>query len=75
VVKYKVGSTQHFHVELNETHCILDEIPVVDSLKTRVTGIGRGASDTLTCKTYKAIEENEPNVIFLHYKQVNKLQQ
>jgi hypothetical protein len=36
--------------------------------------IGHGASDILTCKAYKAIEENEPNMIFLHYKQANKLQ-
>mmetsp|Transcript_2649 Transcript_2649/g.4808 ORF Transcript_2649/g.4808 Transcript_2649/m.4808 type:complete len:353 (-) Transcript_2649:444-1502(-) len=73
-VRYKVGSTQHFHIDRNQTHCILDEGPAIDMIKERVQEIGIGSPEILTCKTYKAIEENEPHMIFLHYKQVNKLQ-
>lgn len=72
--RYKVGKTRQFHIDRNETHCILDESPAIDMIKERVIEIGIGSPEILTCKAYKAIEENEPNMIFLHYKQANKLQ-
>jgi|AntRauTorckE5430_2_1112549.scaffolds.fasta_scaffold10464_1 hypothetical protein len=71
---YKVGSTKDFHINRNETHCLLDEGPAINMIKRRVMEIGMGSPEILTCKAYKAIEENEPNIAFLHYKQVNKLQ-
>jgi hypothetical protein len=61
-------------VAKNSTHCILDEGPVVDLIARRHREVGGGAPNILTCRSYNAIQENAPHLVFLHYKQVNKLQ-
>ena len=36
--------------------------------------VGFSTHRLLTCQSYKAIQENAPQLVFLHYKQVDKLQ-
>lgn len=72
--KLYVGNTSRFNIVRNNTHCILDEMPVVDLIENRVQEVGLGSPEILTCKAYEAIEQNAPNMIFMHYKQADKLQ-
>jgi len=56
----------------NNTHCILDEDLVVQHIiKKRKSEIRQ---DIFTCKAYEALEQHHPNLVFIHYKQFNKLQ-
>lgn len=64
----------HKNLHHNKTHCILDEAHIIQIIQTRKHEIGTGTHDLLTCDTFDALEENAPNMIFIHYKQVNKLQ-
>ena len=64
-----------YGVERNGSQCILDEEPVIDLIERKELEIGIGASKVLTCDAYKSIEENAPpHMLFVHYKQANKLQ-
>ena len=64
-----------YGVERNGSQCILDEEPVIDLIERKELEIGFGASNVLTCDAYKSIEENAPpHMLFVHYKQANKLQ-
>jgi len=74
VMRSKVGDTSQFNSAFNDTHCTLDEVAVVDLIEKRFGEVGMGSSDILTCKAYEAIEQNAPNMIFMHYTQANKLQ-
>ena len=57
----------------NGTECILEEGPVVDVIASRTAEIRYG-SDILNCKSYKALQENGPQLVVINYKQVDKLQ-
>jgi len=46
---------------------------MVDLIARRHREVGGGATKILTCQLYNTIQENEPQLVFLHYKQVNKL--
>ena len=72
--KKRRKDVEEFNISRNETHCILNEGPVVKLIENRVDEIGFGSPEILTCKAYEAIEQNAPNMIVLHYKQANKLQ-
>lgn len=63
-----------FNSAFNDTHCTLDEVAVVDLIEKRLGEVGYGSSNILTCKAYEAIEQNAPNMIFMHYTQADKLQ-
>ncbi len=60
------------NVEVNSTHCNLDEHPVIQLIKERVFEIKPIQLDN--CDAHAAFEENDPNLVFIHYKQVDKLQ-
>ena len=47
---------EEFNISRNETHCILNEGPVVKLIENRVDEIGFGSPEILTCKAYEAIE-------------------
>jgi hypothetical protein len=66
---------KQFAMERNKTHCILNEDPVIQLIMTRPEEIMWGATRTLTCNTYNAIQENDPNFIIVNYKQSDQLQQ
>uniref|UniRef100_A0A7S1ZXT8 Uncharacterized protein n=1 Tax=Ditylum brightwellii TaxID=49249 RepID=A0A7S1ZXT8_9STRA len=58
----------------NETHCILDAESMVDWIAKGHREVGGGAHKLLTCKLYDALQENAPQLVFLNYKQIDKLQ-
>mmetsp|Transcript_16701 Transcript_16701/g.24539 ORF Transcript_16701/g.24539 Transcript_16701/m.24539 type:complete len:291 (+) Transcript_16701:741-1613(+) len=58
----------------NETHCILDAESMVDWIAKGHREVGGGAPKVLTCKLYDALQENAPQLVFLNYKQIDKLQ-
>ena len=47
---------------------------MVDLIARRHREVGGGATKILTCQLYNTIQENAPHLVFLHYKQVDKLQ-
>jgi len=60
---------------LNETHCMFDEGPFLESvIQKKRREIGWGAPRILNCEVYDAIEQNAPNIVFVHYKKVDRLQ-
>ncbi len=59
--------------EKNKT-CVTGENQVIATIVDRTAEIGFGEMEILTCETYDAIKNNAPNMIFMHYKQVDKLQ-
>eukprot|EP00984_Skeletonema_dohrnii_P000366 scaffold121_cov108-Skeletonema_dohrnii-CCMP3373.AAC.2 len=63
-----------FNVRKNNTHCILDEESFVNEIAANDTEVGFSTHRLLTCQSYKAIQENAPQLVFIHYKQVDKLQ-
>ena len=73
----KVCATNPHKVRLNiiknGTECILEEGPVVDAIASHTDEIGYG-NDILNCKSYKALQENGPQLVVINYKQVDKLQ-
>lgn len=57
----------------NQT-CIVGESLLIKSIEMKIGEIGMGGAQLLTCDTYDAIEENMPNMVFVHYKQADRLQ-
>ena len=51
------------HKLLNGTECILEEGPVVDAIASRTAEIGIAEHDLLNCKSYKALQENGPQLV------------
>ena len=63
------------HAEpVNKTHCVLHERSFFDIIEQRPMEIQHGPDDILRCEAYEAIEQSLPNLVFLHYKQQNRLQ-
>lgn len=63
--------TKEYNIEKNSTHCTLDEGPVIQMIQYRINEI---QATELSCETYGAFEEHDPNLVFIHYKQVDSLQ-
>ena len=61
-------------ISKNKTHCILDEGSMVDWIAKGHREVGGGTTAILTCKLYDALQENAPQLVFLNYKQIDKLQ-
>mmetsp|Transcript_16243 Transcript_16243/g.27438 ORF Transcript_16243/g.27438 Transcript_16243/m.27438 type:complete len:346 (-) Transcript_16243:49-1086(-) len=72
--KQTVAVATKFNVRKNNTHCILDEESFVNEIAANSAEVGISTHRLLTCQSYKAIQENAPQLVFLHYKQVDKLQ-
>jgi hypothetical protein len=64
----------NFNVQKNQTHCSFDEGLIPQLVEKGAFEIGMGASKTLSCNAFDAIEQNAPNMVLVHYKQANKLQ-
>lgn len=65
---------EKFKIVTNDTHCILDKGAVLDGIKNRKQENGIGIAEVLTCGTYEAIQDNAPQLLFVNYKQIDKLQ-
>ena len=63
-----------FNVRKNNTHCILDEMSFVKEIAANGAEVGISTHRLLTCQSYKAIQDNANQLVFLHYKQLGKLQ-
>ena len=70
----RIQITAKFNVRKNSTHCILDENSFVKEIAANEAEVGFSTHRLLTCQSYKAIQENANQLVFLHYKQVDKLQ-
>jgi len=57
-----------------EGRCVMDEDMLVEIIVMQKHEIGFSESRLLTCNTYDSIEENLPNLVFMNYKQANKMQ-
>jgi len=56
--------------------CDIDEDALIDSVITpKLAEIGDGAPEIMTCAMYDALKNYGPNIIFVNYKQVNRLQE
>ena len=65
----------NFNVEVNKNRCTIDEKHLIRIIKGKEREIGVGASEILTCNFFDSISQNDPsNLVFVHYKQANKLQ-
>ena len=77
-MEYGIDDMKHrYHetvVEKNETHCIIDEGSMVYWIAKRHREVGGGSPDILKCKFYDTVQENAPQLVFLNYKQIDKLQ-
>eukprot|EP00984_Skeletonema_dohrnii_P006261 scaffold2248_cov136-Skeletonema_dohrnii-CCMP3373.AAC.3 len=67
-------TTTKFNVRKNNTHCILDEGSFVTEISANSAEVGFSTHSLLTCKSYKAIQDNASQLVFVHYKQLDKLQ-
>ncbi len=61
-------------VKRNGTECIFEEGPVVDLIANRQSEVKFATHDILTCSSYEALQDNGPQLVFVNYKQVDKLQ-
>ena len=67
-----VGRT--LNIKRNGTECVLNEGPVVDVIAERRSEVHMSTHDVLNCESYKALQENDPQLVIINYKQVDKLQ-
>ena len=67
-------TTKKFNVRKNNTHCILDEGSLLNDIAANVAEVGFSTHRLLTCQSYEAIQDNSPQLVFLHSKQLDKLQ-
>lgn len=57
-----------------ENKCIIEEDGLRDLVKSRRVEIGKGIFDSLTCTVFKEMDDNKPKIIFMNYKQADRLQ-
>ena len=61
-------------IESDETHCRVDELPFVEMISKRFVEIKYGGPNILKCSTWDAIEENEPDLMFVSFKKADEIQ-
>jgi ABC-type tungstate transport system permease subunit len=71
----KVGLSDLNIAKDKRNQCMVDEFALIKMIKKRQQEIGFGNPETLTCRVYDAIDENAPNMAFVHYRQASKLQE
>ena len=54
--------------------CITKEDTLISVIEEQTAEIEHGEPQMLNCDTHDAIENNAPNMMFMHYKQLDKLQ-
>lgn len=54
-------------------HCQVQEETLIELIETKEGEIGFSGPRLLTCQAYESVRENRPNMVFVGYKQVNKL--
>lgn len=61
------------HVKHTDTECSIEQHALVDIIREQRLEIGFSVYNTLTCRVFDSIEENRPNFVLVHYKQVNRV--
>lgn len=60
----------------NEHNCSFEEEAFLDLVSEKKPyEIGHGNRRILTCNLYTVLKENQPNIVFMHYTQLDRLQQ
>ena len=54
--------------------CVLREIPLHEIILEKKLEIGNSGLRVLNCEFYDAVVENKPKIVFMNYKQANRLQ-
>mmetsp|Transcript_22785 Transcript_22785/g.33466 ORF Transcript_22785/g.33466 Transcript_22785/m.33466 type:complete len:200 (+) Transcript_22785:521-1120(+) len=63
------------NVQRDGSRCVFSERDLIDQvIKPRAEEIHFGEPDIMSCDFYNAIEENRPRMVFVHFKQADKLQ-
>jgi len=57
-----------------DNECQVEEGALIKAIKEKRNEIGIGNTQILTCESYDCILDNNPNLVFLHYKQSSQLQ-
>lgn len=57
-----------------DDECRVEEAALIKAIKEKKNEIGIGNTQLLTCESYDCIVDNNPNVVFMHYKQASQLQ-
>lgn len=71
------GEDKHDGVTMVGNECRVQEkelINNIERMRKKMNEITVSNNQLLTCETYEIIKEHNPNVVFVHYKQTNKLQ-
>eukprot|EP00531_Pseudo-nitzschia_arenysensis_P013046 CAMPEP_0116114728 /NCGR_PEP_ID=MMETSP0329-20121206/131_1 /TAXON_ID=697910 /ORGANISM="Pseudo-nitzschia arenysensis, Strain B593" /LENGTH=375 /DNA_ID=CAMNT_0003608119 /DNA_START=57 /DNA_END=1184 /DNA_ORIENTATION=+ len=61
-------------VAIVDNKCHVTEEKLIDTILGKRNEIGSGVLRLLTCEVYESVEDNRPNLVFMHYKQATKLQ-
>ncbi len=61
-------------VSNNDTHCIINEKMMGKMIAQGHREVGGGSPSILTCSLFTALQLNRTQFVFLHYKQLDKLQ-
>ena len=54
--------------------CLVEEKSLIKAIEELKNEIGIGATQMLTCEAYDCILDNNPNLVFMHYKQASQFQ-
>lgn len=57
-----------------EDKCIIEEDGLRDLVKSRRVELGKGIFDSLSCTVFKEMDDSKPRIIFMNYKQADRLQ-
>lgn len=63
-------------MEEKSNKCVISERDLIQKIiKPRKAEITYSTFDIMTCDFYEALKDNKPNILFVHYKQANPLQE
>jgi len=71
--KSKNTTMHQFNLTIRKNLCAIDEDAMLLEIATRPHEIGMGTFDILTCEVYQSLVEDGTDIMFIHYKQINKL--
>ena len=76
--QYNYEDTQQDYCDIlydpENLKCISSQDKLISMIKSKPREIGSGESEILTCGVYDALKNNVPNMLFMNYKQIDKLQ-
>jgi len=72
----KDDGTNKIPKNVTGNRCTIEQEILIDNvISPQLREIGKGAPKILTCDVYDAMKNNAANIIFVHYKQANRLQE